>query len=88
MVCLSAQMRSLTKIVRSYSLACIVLHNLCIERGDTLPRYWDIRTNDFGNQRWCTAATYHDAMKKPAEGPWSRKSEGSKSRKSSHEMIG
>ena len=27
------------------------MHNLCIERGDTLARYWDIGTDDFGNQR-------------------------------------
>ena len=32
-------------------MACIVLHNLCIEIGDTFARYWDIGTDDFGNQR-------------------------------------
>ena len=39
------------EVVRSYSLACVVLHNLCIERGDTFARYWDMGTDDFGNQR-------------------------------------
>ncbi len=33
------------EVVRSYSLACIILHNLCIERGDTLARYWVLKKN-------------------------------------------
>ena len=42
----------LTKhVIKIYSLACIVLHNICIENGDTMPRLWDINVDDISNQR-------------------------------------
>ncbi len=37
--------------VKLYSLACVVLHNLCLQRGDTVPRSWDLKLDDIGNHR-------------------------------------
>ena len=36
--------------VKSVTLACIVLHNLCISLGDTAPRHWDINVDPETNR--------------------------------------
>lgn len=37
--------------VKLYGLACVVLHNLCIERGDLIPRKFDLTVNHASNKR-------------------------------------
>ena len=33
------------------TLACVVLHNLCIERGDVTLRHWDMSLDPIQNER-------------------------------------
>ena len=40
--------------VKLYGLACVVLHNLCIERGDLVPRKFDLTSNHASNKRLCS----------------------------------
>ena len=37
--------------VKLYGLACVVLHNLCIERGDLVPRKFDLTSDHASNKR-------------------------------------
>lgn len=37
--------------VKLYALACVVLHNICIERGDLAPRAFDLTANHASNKR-------------------------------------
>ena len=37
--------------VKLYGLACVVLHNLCIERGDLVPRKFDLTLDHASNKR-------------------------------------
>ena len=37
--------------VKLYCLACVVLHNLCIERGDLVPRKFDLTSDHASNKR-------------------------------------
>ena len=37
--------------VKVYSLACVVLHNICIDRGDLIPRKFDLTLNHAENKR-------------------------------------
>ena len=37
--------------VRVFTLACIVLHNICIEQGDVAQRQWDLSKDPKSNQR-------------------------------------
>lgn len=39
------------EIVRMVTLACIVLHNICIERGDTISRKLDLTFDPLTNNR-------------------------------------
>ena len=39
------------EVVRSCSLSCVVLHNICMQRGDTMPRSWDLSLSTEENQR-------------------------------------
>ena len=37
--------------VRAVTLACVVLHNICIEQGDLAQRQWDLSKDSASNQR-------------------------------------
>ena len=37
--------------VKVYSLACMVLHNVCLENGDTTPKKLDPSTNHYTNEK-------------------------------------
>ena len=37
--------------VKVMTLACLALHNICIDRGDTTPKSWDLNYDDNGAQR-------------------------------------
>ena len=37
--------------VKIMTLACVVLHNVCIDRGDTAPRQWDLSKDPASNKR-------------------------------------
>ena len=37
--------------VKTIVLACIVLHNICIDRGDSAPRQWDLSRDPVSNKR-------------------------------------
>ena len=37
--------------VKLYGLACVVLHNICIERGDLVPRKFDLTLDHGSNKR-------------------------------------
>ena len=37
--------------VKTIVLACIVLHNICIDRGDSAPRQWDLSRDPASNKR-------------------------------------
>ena len=37
--------------VKMMGLACVVLHNICIERGDLVPRSMDLRNDPSSNKR-------------------------------------
>ena len=37
--------------VKAIILACIVLHNICIDRGDSAPRQWDLSRDPASNKR-------------------------------------
>ena len=37
--------------VKLYGLACVILHNLCIDRGDLVPRHFDLTVNHASNKR-------------------------------------
>ena len=39
---IAAKCKSTVDTVKAVTLACVVLHNLCIERGDVNLRHWDI----------------------------------------------
>lgn len=47
--------------VKVYSLACVVLHNLCIERGDLIPRKFDLTLDHASNKR-LTAEEVRDIL--------------------------
>ena len=40
-----------TKTVKAMGLACIVLHNICIEKDDLIPRKLDLTFDDVTNKR-------------------------------------
>ena len=40
--------------VKLYGLTCVVLHNLCIERGDLVPRKFDLTFDHASNKRLST----------------------------------
>ena len=42
---------STTDTVKAKTLACIVLHNICVKRGDVTLRQWDLRYDAETNQR-------------------------------------
>ena len=37
--------------VKLYSLTCVMLHNLCVERGDLVPRKFDLTSDHTSNKR-------------------------------------
>ena len=37
--------------VKVYTLACMVLHTICLENGDTIPKQLDPRTNHYTNEK-------------------------------------
>lgn len=48
---LSRKCESTVSTVKAVTLACVVLHNLCIERGDVTLRHWDITHDPERNER-------------------------------------
>ena len=48
---LSRKCKSTVSTVKAVTLACVVLHNLCIERGDVTLRHWDITNVPERNER-------------------------------------
>ena len=39
------------KTIKLYGLACVILHNICIERGDLVPRKFDLTLDHASNKR-------------------------------------
>ena len=37
--------------VKIITLACVILHNVCIDKGDTVPRHWDFTKDPASNKR-------------------------------------
>ena len=48
---LSRKCESNVETVKAMTLACVVLHNLCIERGDVTLRHWDMSLDPIQNER-------------------------------------
>ena len=48
---LSRKCESQKGSVKKLGLACLVLHNLCIELGDMIPRNWDMTVDHATNKR-------------------------------------
>ena len=48
---LSRKCESSKEILSLYGLACIVLHNICIERGELVPRNFDLTSDHASNRR-------------------------------------
>ena len=48
---LSRKCESQKGSVKKIGLACLVLHNLCIELGDMIPRNWDMTVDHATNKR-------------------------------------
>ena len=48
---LSRKCESQKESVKQMGLVCLVLHNLCIELGDMIPRNWDMTVDHVTNKR-------------------------------------
>ena len=48
-----------TETLKLYSLVCVVLHNLCIERGDLVPRKFDLTSDHASNRRLSPGEVMH-----------------------------
>ena len=48
---LNRKCESQKESVKKMGLACVVLHNVCIELGDMTPRKWDMTVDDITNKR-------------------------------------
>ena len=48
---LSKKCESSKEVVKRITLACVVLHNVCIERGDIIPRRLDLTLDPVTNKR-------------------------------------
>ena len=47
------------EIIKIYSLICVVLDNLCIERGDLVPRKFDLTLDHASNRRLSPGEVMH-----------------------------
>ena len=48
---LSRKAENQKETVRTVTLACIVMHNICIEKGDVAHRHWDLSLDATANLR-------------------------------------